>query len=932
MDRGTVNEVALSMLLLDSGALNARRASAAPAGPLAPLADSIAADLDVVMSRNLYVPREKALLSREGGRCADDGAQLEFDPYSPDQHRCPVCGRVYTGAFHHRFWVYWYQLWLAERGVHAALLHLLRGDPRHGAFARDVATRYCALYDGYPNRDNVLGPTRLFFSTYLESIWLLNLCVTADLLEAGGDRATANAVRERIVGPSSALIAQYDEGMSNRQVWNNAALMAAALLLGDRATAERIVHAPSGVETHLAEGLLDDGTWYEGENYHLFAHRGLWYCVVLAETAGIAIDAKLHRRFDEGFAAPFETALPDFTLPSRKDSQYAISLRQPRFAELCELGAARTGDPRLLTALADLYAAGVPRGDTNRARSTADVERNLPATLLTRADLGWRSLLHARPALPPLEHRAARSAQLTGQGISVFRRDGGETYVALDWGQSGGGHGHPDRLNLLFVQGATRWLDDMGTGSYVDPSLHWYRSTLAHNAPMIDGRSQARIDGALLAHDERGGVGWSFAEAVGLAPGARVTRAVIVTPDYFVDELRWTADHVVQFDLPIHFDGEMHGATLAPGATLRGGTGLEDGFEFVRDESDATLGAMQPVGFVAHRGGRQARAFVCAEGESRWFRATAPGQPAQTARTFHLVRCEGSSGAIRSVWVWSSRVDAVRFTGDRVEVALGAERHVHYQTEAHWQMELAIGGAQSGIELTGWTAGHGPRRGEAVLRTEALRRPVRSAPEPLRASLRVPRGRALAFELGEANYRRSEETWEVAGRPRAQVTVDAGPDELTVDVTVRTGEIVMVPPDASNPYDNEHADINGHGVQLYLRTLSDGGAWVIVPAQGSAAARVRPVEGWGGLVIRGATWAKTADGFSIRARIGLPPLPPGYPPGAYPVAIDVLVNETAPGRERRRGQLVLSGASGEFVYLRGDRHDPARLVSLVLVG
>jgi hypothetical protein len=43
------------------------------------------------------------------------------------------------------------------------------------------------------------------------------------------------------------------------------------------------------------------------------------------------------------------------------------------------------------------------------------------------------------------------------------------------------------------------------------------------------------------------------------------------------------------------------------------------------------------------------------------------------------------------------------------------------------------------------------------------------------------------------------------------------------------------------------------------------------------------------------------------------------------------VNETTAQRERRRGQLVMSGASGEFVYLRGDRHDPARLIPLVLV-
>jgi Heparinase II/III-like protein len=913
------------MLLLDPARLGARRADTARDAPLAPLAESIAADLDLVVSRELYIPRDKALLSRAGGRCEADGTQLEFDPYSPDEHRCPVCGRVYRGAFHHRWWIYWYQLWLAERGVHAALLHLLRGDVRHAAFAREIAIRYSAMYGEYPNRDNVLGPTRLFFSTYLESIWLLQLCVMADLLECAGDSATADMVRERIVGPSAMLIAQYDEGMSNRQVWNNAALMAAALLLGDRRRAERIVRAASGLEAHLSEGMLEDGTWYEGENYHLFAHRGLWYGVTLAETAGIEIDPGLTARFQKGFAAPFATALPDLTLPSRKDSQYAISLRQPRFAELCELGLARANDERLVHALAELYSGGVARGDTNRARSTADVERNFPASGLTRADLGWRSLLHARAELPPLERAAPRSMLLPAQGISVFRREQGEVYVALDFGQSGGGHGHPDRLNVLFAQGSTRWLDDMGTGSYVDSSLHWYRSTLAHNAPLVDGHSQLRVNGELLAHDERGGVGWTFAEA-DIAPGVRATRAVIVTPDYFVDEVRWVADRPVQFDLPIHFGGTVRGVELV-GETIAGGDDLEAGFEFARNARGIGLHAAQAVELADQRDGKEVRAFISVEGSSHWFTADAPGQPASESRPFHLVRCMGTRGAIRSVWAWSPRVDVVQFNGERVEVALGSERHVHYQTDAHWQMELTVGAAQSGIELTGWMRGHEPGGGDSP----SERKPHWVERRAARRPIRLPRSGLAAFDLGEGNYRRSEETWDEAGRPIARVTVGTHGDELIVDVNATAAELVFVPASATNPYDNEHPDINGHGVQLYLRTFFDGGAWMIVPDAGGNRARVRPLAGWGTLEMREATWKKTPDGFSVHARIALPPLPAGHAKGAYPVAIDVLVNETVPERERRRGQLVLSGAQGEFVYLRGDRHDGSQLVPLMIV-
>jgi hypothetical protein len=51
---------------------------------------------------------------------------------------------------------------------------------------------------------------------------------------------------------------------------------------------------------------------------------------------------------------------------------------------------------------------------------------------------------------------------------------------------------------------------------------------------------------------------------------------------------------------------------------------------------------------------------------------------------------------------------------------------------------------------------------------------------------------------------------------------------------------------------------------------------------------------------------------------------------AQEVELDLIVNETVPERARRRGQLVLSGGDGEFVYLRGDRHDHSRLLRFSL--
>src|SRR5207237_8682253 len=100
---------------------------------------------------------------------------------------------------------------------------------RSSAFVPGCLDRYAVDYLLYPRSANVLGPTRLFFSTYLESICLLNLCIATDLLEGTGPKfaATGARVRDRLIEPSAAIIAQYDEGASSSQVGNDAAVRSA---------------------------------------------------------------------------------------------------------------------------------------------------------------------------------------------------------------------------------------------------------------------------------------------------------------------------------------------------------------------------------------------------------------------------------------------------------------------------------------------------------------------------------------------------------------------------------------------------------------------------------------------------------------------------------------------------------------------------------
>jgi hypothetical protein len=902
-------------VLIGPAALAARRGAAA--GPLRPLAESLAVDLDPLLGRDIYFPTEKALLSRAGGRCPIDGTMLEFDPFSPHAHRCPRCGNVYRGELHDRFWNYWYQLWLAERAVHGAALAALGFGERFGSLARDILTGYSERYLRFPNTDNVLGPTRLFFSTYLESIWLLQICVATDLMSPT-DAVLVDRVRASIVEPSRALIAEFDEGGSNRQAWNDAALLAAARLLDDATAAERDVFGSNGVAQQIAQGLLSDGTWYEGENYHQFAHRGLWYGVTMADEAGLPIDPALVERFQRGFAAPFLSALPDFTLPSRRDSQYAISLRQWRIAEHCELGLARQGgdDATLRGALFRMYSDDAPRGTTGRERSSADVERNAPPSLLTRADLSWRALLFALPELPPLAATSPASALLEGQGLAVFRRENGRTYAALDYGQSGGGHGHPDRLNLLLMRDAVRWLDDFGTGSYVDRTLHWYRSTLAHNAPMAGGRSQRPTTGWLCAYDERADRGWISAEAE-IAPGVRVRRSVVVLSDYLVDTVTWRStarratardDAALVFDLPLHAPIALEeGADPAERSALPGGQGLEDGFEFARDTTVERAARGAKVVGRAAMGGAEASVWARSSADCEWWCAIAPGAPGDGDRAFRLVRARESAGRHEFVWSWSGRVVDVGF-GNAVRVLL-ADGTVHEHREAPDRWEISSNEAEGETRVTLGGAVNPrptPRDVEAIA----------SDSPPIRLNF----NREFVVSLGAAHYRRSEQSWEAAGKPSAEVALLARGTTLRVAVTVPESDMTFAPRNADNPYDNEAADVNGDGIQLYARIGGIVAAWMLVPEPGGNHVRVRVVSGTGGRAISNprATWERAGHGYRVDIDLDSRQLS----------AIDVIVNEMPRGRERRRGQLVLSGARGEFAYLRGDRQDDNRLVPI----
>src|SRR5262249_36840147 len=153
----------------------------------------------------------------------------------------------------------------------------------------------------------------------------------------------------------------------------------------------------------------------------------------------------------------------------------------------------------------------VPESMDTGFAELAEQETNRLPQKQARDRLGWKALLWMlqEPPKSGAAQTGESSVLLADHGLAVLR-PAPTRYVSLECGRRTGGHGHPDLLHLtLFWDGAV--LLDPGTGSYVSPSLHWYRSTLAHNAPGLAGVGQVSRDGycSLFEPGER----WSVVRA-----------------------------------------------------------------------------------------------------------------------------------------------------------------------------------------------------------------------------------------------------------------------------------------------------------------------------------------------------------------------------------------------------------------------------------
>ena len=468
-----------------------------------------------------------------------DGDRLELPAdqrFEPGPYKCPKCGKLYRGEQFESALRRMVHVWLAQAALDLALVSAIEHKPEYAAKAADILRKYADAYPG-PHTTTLVGG--MIYQSLDESMWVIPLAQAYDLVQGNFTGAERAKVEKFLRTVAEGI--QRCGTAGNWGSWHLSAVGVVGYAINDD---ELVSWSLAKFKQQIREQLGDDGLWPESvHTYHYFPLMAFLSLAEAAWHAGVDLyhwEGKPGKSLLAMFSAPLAYAYPDLRLAAINDGWFQAFVP----ASLYELAYCRTRDPHFAWVLANGYRPGmVPAG-------------SVPANARIPSRDGLYALLFGReiPALtaPP----AAASTNFPVLGICVLRSTNG-AMMTFHYGPLLG-HGHRDKMGITLFANQKLWVADYGTPGYGSSILPWYQSTLAHNALVVDGKSQAatkenRVQLWLGGDDLEA----AESETVEAYPGVTHTRKIVRVGDCFV-VVDWLKSEVAHtYDFYLHSEGRL---------------------------------------------------------------------------------------------------------------------------------------------------------------------------------------------------------------------------------------------------------------------------------------------------------------------------------------------------------------------------------------
>jgi hypothetical protein len=479
-----------------------------------------------------------AELPREGGQwlhyyaCPDTGSVLEFHP--PDRHICPDTGKVFKGYPYDQAV---YQLRadaLEKAALTEALAYRLTGSHLYATKGAAILKDFSDKYLSYPMHDNQGKQSqfgaRVYSQTLDESIWLIDLAWTYDLLRDTDAFTPAERthIERDLLYASVMTVTRANMGPTdNIQTWILGAETAVGLTLGDQMLVNKAMNGSNGLREQMKK-FVNDGFWIEGSwSYQFYALRPLEFMAMMLTKSGINLWQQ-EPNLGALLASPLGVMFPNGMLPDFNGSPEVNLFEE---AYLYEPAYAALGNPAF-------------------AAIDEHVNRD-----------NRYSFLFGVPSVNGAELPKSRSAVFPEAGYATLRAPQGDLTEVMKFGPHGDAHGHFDKLNeIIYAKGGVMSVDP-GTHFYGIP-VHesWDKMTVAHNTVSVDEAVQKPAMGALIHWQAEAEFTVVTADAGPVYDDVDRQRTSILTSDYVLEitSARSTDSREHDFDWNYHNFGTQH--------------------------------------------------------------------------------------------------------------------------------------------------------------------------------------------------------------------------------------------------------------------------------------------------------------------------------------------------------------------------------------
>jgi len=456
----------------------------------------------------------------------------------------------------------------------AGMLYELTGDEKYRDFAVSILQDYAAMYPGlgpHPAQANQV-PGRLFWQSLNEAMWMVYAIQGYEAIRDDLNQETRDEIENGVLRPMAIFLSEGQPQTFNRVhnygTWAAAAVGMTGYILDEQKWVDQALlgldlSGEAGFLAQLDELFSPDGYYAEGPYYQRFAmmpfvlfaqaiernepERG-----ILDHRDGIllkAVYATVQQSYGGKFF-PVNDAIREKGL-NTVELKYALAIAY-------EL----TGDPTLLDVVT-MQSSVVPTpGGRALARDIAAGEAE---------PFEFKSMLF-------------RDGAEGDQGALAVLRSGAErdaAAVVFKPSSQGLGHGHFDRLSLIYYDdehevladyGAARFLnvEPKNGGRYLPENESWAKQSIAHNVLVVDQQSQFGGDWRaaqphaprVLGFGEADRVQFTAAEIDTAYDGVTLQRLLAMAPrpgggQYVIDVMRARSVGEHTYDLPVHFKGQL---------------------------------------------------------------------------------------------------------------------------------------------------------------------------------------------------------------------------------------------------------------------------------------------------------------------------------------------------------------------------------------